>query len=209
MNTPKSPIGTHFNQNVSTPSLVKKTPIGFLSKSFSPLDRLTNLDKDLLFNPFEETFKEFIDSFFNNSQSVKDKMLLKSTGYPRADVYIKNDNSLIFELAVPGLKKEDLEIEYDESTETFLVSGKHSSKANAFSNSEGEKVTNTNENRYIYQELKHSSFQRGWTIPKESLNLDKKQKITSELKDGILKICVPIKSKEEEKQKNKIKVEIT
>lgn len=91
---------------------------------------------------------------------------------PAIDVYEK-DGNFVVECALPGLKKEDVEIEVDENSLT--ISAKHKE----------EKV---DENaRYHYRELRRGAFSRRLTFPHE-IDPDK---VTADYADGMVKITLP------------------
>lgn len=113
------------------------------------------------------------DDFFGNA-SVFDKNFSKAT---MPAVNIKEDESeYMIELAVPGFKKDDFNVELNENT-LVISSEKESS-------SEDEK------DNYSRKEFSYSKFQRSFTIPKD-VNVDE---IKGEYNDGILMVHVPKKA---------------
>ena len=91
------------------------------------------------------------------------------------------DDSFSIEMAVPGMKKSDFEVNLDNNT--LSISAKTESN-------ESE-----NENGYTRREFSYSSFNRNFILP-ETVD---ESKIDAKYEDGILKIVLPIK--EEAKQK--------
>ncbi len=89
------------------------------------------------------------------------------------------------EVAVPGKKKEDFNIELDQNVLTISSEQK----------SENEETSN--DGRYTRKEFNYTSFKRAFTLP-DSVQQDK---IEAEYKEGVLNIKVP--KREESKQKPK------
>ena len=100
----------------------------------------------------------------------------------------ETDKAYIIELAAPGLKKEDFEIDLDNNVLTVSYKKKEEK--------EEKDVT------YTRREFYFTEFKRAFTLP-ETANLDK---ISAEYKDGILTIT--IEKKEEAQVKPKKKIEI-
>ena len=100
----------------------------------------------------------------------------------------ETDKAYVIELAAPGLKKEDFEIELDNNVLTISYKKKEEK--------EEEDVT------YTRREFYFTEFKRAFTLP-ETANLEK---INAEYKDGIL--TVTIEKKEEAQVKPKKKIEI-
>jgi len=106
------------------------------------------------------------------------------TSYPKVDIIDYNDSIKIVS-EIPGLSKKDITIEVKDGTLT--ISGKKATKGDS---------TDT-KGTYIYKELKHSSFNRSFTLG-DSLNTEKVQ---AKFKDGILNVTIPkLEPKEEQIQ---------
>jgi HSP20 family protein len=103
----------------------------------------------------------------------------------------ETDQHFMIELAAPGLKKEDFNIEV-EGNVLMISSEKESEKK------EGEEK----ENKFFRREYSYSSFSRSFTLPD---NADG-DKISAKYEDGLLKLT--IQKKPEEKAKNGYKVKI-
>jgi HSP20 family protein len=97
---------------------------------------------------------------------------------------INLDNEFVVEIAVPGLKKSDFEINLDNDILTVGAETKSES------NEEHEK--------YTRREFGYSSFKRTFVVP----DFVKTENISAEYNDGILKIILP---KIEEAKKKPIK----
>ena len=145
---------------------------------------MTNLPR--LFNHFLEPddifFKNFFDrnSFFSPAVTVKPQ-------YP-VDVY-ETENTLNFEIAVPGLDKEDIQIEELDNVLKISYEKEEISKQS------------DNERAYIQSGIAKRSFNLGWKIS-DNYNL---KEIDATMDRGILKITVP-KKQEKEVIKNTIKI---
>ena len=133
-------------------------------------------------NDFVPTsFSSLIDGLFNDS-------LTRSGGsvfVPKVDI-IENEKAFELHVAVPGLSKEDFNIELNKNLLTISGERKLSSE---------KKDTN-----YHSIETQYGSFSRSFTLPE---NVDA-EKINAKYNNGILELMVP---KDEKKVlKNTIKV---
>jgi len=116
------------------------------------------------------SINSIFDDFFQNTDML-DASYNKNT-IPAVNVK-ETDKSFFIELAVPGMKKEDLNIELDNNK---LI----------ISNEKEESKTEETE-KYTRREFKYSKFQRTFNLPK---NVDSKA-IAGDYKDGILSITIP------------------
>lgn len=116
------------------------------------------------------------------------KGLNKHKGYPLVDA-IKENDSLILQYTVPGVKKENLNIEIldDELGHLLIVSGKLSNNY-IFE-----------EDSYHIREMSSQDFRRIVRLPDD---VDEQQERT-ELQDGILTITFKLKSKEIDKPRTR------
>lgn len=94
----------------------------------------------------------------------------------------ENDNDYRIEVAAPGLKKDDINIDLDENVLTI--------------SSEQEDKKEENEENYTRKEFSYCSFKRSFVLP-DNVNADK---IEAHHKDGVLEINIP---KEEQKKLSK------
>ena len=106
---------------------------------------------------------------------------------PATNVKETNDEFML-EIAAPGLKKEDFEIELDENVLTI--------------SSENKTTEETEEKNYTIREFGYDSFKRSFTLPKSIDN----SKISADYADGVLKIDLP--KREEAKVQPKRLIEI-
>ena len=94
---------------------------------------------------------------------------------PATDIY-SEDNNLVIETELPGVKKEDVDIKIEDNTLT--IKGK-----------KGFKKEDKGEN-YYRVERSYGSFSRSFMFPD---NVER-EGIKAEFKDGLLKLILPKKS---------------
>ena len=143
---------------------------------------MTNLVKFMKheMEPFDLLFRNFFDAdaFFMPAINTETK-------YP-VDIH-ENETALNFEIAVPGLNKQDIQIEEEDGVLRVSYEKKEEE------NNEGK--------HYIQRKIAKKAFNFGWKI---SDKFDLKQ-IEAEMDKGILRISIP---KGEEKQQLKNAIEI-
>ena len=100
----------------------------------------------------------------------------------------ENEKDFELELAIPGRKKEDFNIEVDDHVLTISA--------------ETKSEENVKEENYTRKEFSYESFKRSFTLP-ETVNEDK---INAAYEDGVLKFTLP--KKEEALPKPKRMIEI-
>jgi len=111
-------------------------------------------------------FENFMDEFENNKV---DKMM-------KCDVY-EEDNKYIIEMDVPGIKKEDINLEFEDGNLKIIVASKEEEKENK---------------KYLHRErVVVSKCSRSFYLG--DINEDE---IRAGFKDGILKISVPKENRE-------------
>lgn len=124
---------------------------------------------------FDDLFKPWND-WFDNGNIVSSRMLT----IPAVNVTDSNE-AYVIAIAVPGLKKEDLNIDVEGNLITISA--------------EISEDKEENTKMFTREEYNYSCFSRTFTLPDEV----KKEKIDAEYKDGILKIHLP-KTEEAKKQ---------
>jgi len=127
------------------------------------------------FEPFDDLFNELTSNFFKDYDVVH-SLNTKRT-YPKVDVF-KEGSDLVFNAAVPGIKKEQLNVSIDDGVLT--IKGESQSKI------EPEQNKKTLECCYI-KELKSSSFTRRFTLPSD-LHINSMDLVEAKLEDGVLEI---------------------
>lgn len=103
----------------------------------------------------------------------------------------ENDNEFLVELAVPGLRKEDIKVNVNKGILTV-------------SSERSEEKTHDGDGKYSRKEFSYQSFQRSFTLPE---NILESEKINAKYNDGVL--CITLPKKEESKQKPQISREIS
>lgn len=126
-------------------------------------------------------FSSWVDNLFESGMGTG-FLSNFNTGMTLPAVNIKeNADEFFLEIAVPGMKKSDFNIDLD-------------NKILSISSETKEEHEETKEN-YTRREFGYSSFKRTFTLP-DTIESDK---IKAEYKDGILKVHLP--KREEAKQK--------
>jgi HSP20 family protein len=116
-------------------------------------------------NPF---FPSLVDELFNQERRVRTSSISSTT--PAVNI-IEKDNQFMIELAAPGNKKEDFEIEIEDGILSI--------------SSSSNKEDNTSEKEtFTRQEFSYDSFRRSFTIP-ESVNISS---IEATYNEGVLLI---------------------
>ena len=132
-----------------------------------------------------KTFSEMLDTFFDNAVSPSQALQNRSF-QPRVDIS-EHDSSFEISVALPGLKKDDVNIELEDNVLT--ISGEREYK-----NEEGDK-----DKKYHLVETSYGSFTRSFTLPR---NIDR-ESISANMEDGILKVNI---AKSEEAVSRKIQI---
>lgn len=145
---------------------------------------LTKYTRDEFLTPFDRLF----DEVFNNFGVTPYAGSYTKTSFPKVDV-VEYIDKLVLEADVAGLNKEDVSVELEGDTLTIRGGKKPAS-------------TETDNNaRYVYREIKRSSFVRSFAIGD---GIDK-SKIKVDYQNGAIKIVLP-RVKVEEQKPQKIKL---
>jgi HSP20 family protein len=110
-----------------------------------------------------------------------------NSSYPRVNVAdLKNE--VLIEAEIAGLSKDDVSVEYADGMLTIS----------------GDKKTELDDAdiRYVYKELKRSSFKRSFRVDEVTLDVEN---ITAKFDNGILNVIIPKKEVIETKSK-KVKI---
>ncbi|MGR8999726.1 MAG: Hsp20/alpha crystallin family protein [Gammaproteobacteria bacterium] len=131
------------------------------------------------------SFDEF-DNFFDDFLLRKWPRLVDwnvpaafERGFPKVDI-IDHDNEIEVQAALPGVKKEDLDVSINNQTITIRTSTKEEKKE---------------EGKYYRREITRGEFQRTLSLPD---NVDEANAKAS-FKDGILKVTIPKTEKSKRK----------
>jgi len=136
-------------------------------------------------------------SLFPSIPSIFDDFLTRdfhprfpSAGFTRPAANVKEtDNNYSIEVAVPGMNREDFNIELDNNI--LVIS------------SEKKDTQETSEGEFTRKEFSYQSFSRAFTLPEKVVNSDK---IEAKYADGILYITVPKREEAKTKPARSIKI---
>lgn len=116
---------------------------------------------------FDDFFKPW-NEWFDNSNAF----LGRTITMPAVNI-VENKEDYMVSLAVPGMKKEDFNIDVEGNMLTI--------------SSEKEESKEEKEDKYTRKEYNYSSFSRSFTLPDEV----NKEKIEAKYVDGVLKLMLP------------------
>lgn len=135
--------------------------------------------RDDLFFPLEQVFDKFYQDFFHNKSAIN--TVKSNQTYPKMNVYLEG-NSFVMKLAVPGLKEDDLDLEY-KNDNTVTIRGKMS-----------DEHSSSPQASYYIRELRQSTFERSLILP-EFVTGEPESAILS---DGLLTLTWKLKPKKDE-----------
>ena len=149
------------------------------------MSTLNKYTRDEFLTPFDRLF----DDVFNNFGVTPFAGSYNKVSYPKVDVVEYSDRYEL-EADLAGLSKEDVSVELE--ADTLVIRG-------------GKKQTpesvNETKGRYIYKEIKRSSFTRSFSVGE---GIDK-TKIKADFANGTLKVVLPrVKVEEQKPQKVKL-----
>lgn len=133
------------------------------------------------------TFSSWVDEFFNGDWPVFSQNFNSGITLPKVNIRETADEYFV-EMAVPGMKKSDFQIELD--NKTLVISN------------EKEEEQETKEDNYTRREFGYSSFKRSFSLP-ETVN---EEEIKAEYKDGILSLHLPKREEAKQKPPRSIKI---
>ena len=132
-------------------------------------------------SPFSSNF---LEDFLNSGiLASNDKR-----GLPALNIK-EDDKELTLELRIPGLKKEDIQLDYNNGILTL-------------SGERNEEKEEKDKDKYLRREFSSYSFHRSIELPEERYN---EAKAEASYKDGILEVKMP---KKEQKDKTSKKIEV-
>lgn len=130
-------------------------------------------------NDFDWLNNWFDDNFFNTP-------VMAQTTTTAPAVNVKEDNKqYVMEVAVPGLKKEQVNMSIDKDGYLTL----------SIENKNEQKDVNKKEH-YLRREFSYTSYRQSYALP-DNVNADK---IEANVADGVLKVVLPKVEKKEEKE---------
>ena len=134
-------------------------------------------------NPNVPAFANFFDDFLAKDMFNWNDKNFAEFGNTLPSVNVKENNqNFDIELAVPGMKKDDFKISLDRNILTIS------------SETKTEHEQKDENGKYTRREFNYQSFSRSFTLPKDTVD---SENIEANYVDGILKISVPKKVKEE------------
>ena len=139
------------------------------------------------FGSLQERINRMFDDTIRTLYPTDGEELEKGTWAPAVDIYETND-SFVVSADLPGLNKDEIQIDLKDNTLTLKGEKKFE-----------EKVSKDN---YIRVERAYGSFVRSFTLPQ---NVDP-EKIKAKYKEGVLEVTIP---KREEAKPKQIKVELS
>lgn len=126
----------------------------------------------------------FLEDFLNSSiLASNDKR-----GVPALNIK-EDDKELTLELRIPGLNKEDIQLDYNNGILTL-------------SGEKNEEKEEREKDKYLRREFSSYSFHRSIELPEEMYNVAEAE---ASYKDGILEVKMP---KKEQKDKTSKKIEV-
>lgn len=130
-----------------------------------------------------DEFDNLLDDFFSHRLphlSARNFPAGAERGFPKVDI-VDHKNEIEVHAALPGVKKEDVEVSVNNQTITIRATTKEDKKE---------------EGKYFRREIIRGEFQRTLTLP-ENVESDNAK---ASFKDGILKVTIP--KTEKNKRKN-------
>jgi len=133
-----------------------------------------------------ETFPTLFDDFFRpwNEWFDNGSVMNRSLNIPAVNI-TENKDYFNVSLAVPGMKKDDFNIDIEGNMLTISC--------------EKEEKKEEKDKKYTRKEFNYSSFSRSFTLP-EDVN---KEKIEAHYEDGVLKMNLPKKEEAKKLMANK------
>ena len=162
-------------------------------KKFGYKSNGTGLDKhvpslrDEFLTPFDSIFDKVVNQAFPNFGQEFGVNFFGNSSYPRVNV-ADTKNDVRIEAEIAGLARDEVSVEYEDGL--LIISG--------------EKKTEIEDPdvKYVYKELKRSSFKRSFKVDDATLEVDK---ISAKFDNGILNVTIPKKEVIETKAK-KVKI---
>lgn len=149
------------------------------------MSTLSRYTRDEFLTPFDRLFDDVFNSFGVTPYAGS----YTKNSYPKVDV-VEYDNKYVLEADVGGLGKDEVSVELEE--DILVIRGGKRTKDDS---------TNPQKGRYLYKEIKRSSFTRSFSIGE---GIDKSG-LKADFDNGVIKIDLP-KIKVEGKQPQKTKL---
>ncbi|MFA3781787.1 Hsp20/alpha crystallin family protein [Melioribacteraceae bacterium 4301-Me] len=149
---------------------------------WNPMRDLVEIERE-----FDRLFRNFDSRFGFNIAGNGNEDLENAVWAPLSDIYEDNDNFVV-RLDLPGVKKEDVKISYDDGQ--LIITG------------ERKQEKETENHKFHRVERIYGKFYRSFVLP----NKIKEGKISAEFKDGQLTITIP---KAEEAKPKEIPIKVS
>lgn len=136
-------------------------------------------------------FPNFVDDFFNDDVMnwFSDSNMNRATT-PAVNVQEENDKYLV-EVAAPGMKKDDFNVELENNVLTISSERKE------------EKSDKDKKGNYTRQEFNYHAFRRSFSLPENEINADK---IKAKYEDGVLRLVLPKREEAYVKKSRQIEI---
>lgn len=135
--------------------------------------------RDFFDSTLQRTFDSFYDDFFSDFNPFQQ---LGKASYPKCNIIDKTDE-VVVQAAIPGLDKDDVDLEIDDKERTITLKSTKSAEE-----------TKHDSEDYISREIKFSSFTRSFSVKDPNLDL---VSIEATHKNGVLELRIPKKEAEE------------
>lgn len=136
----------------------------------------------------KDLFPSLFNEFFNNDWNDLYNTGFEDSTMPAVNIKETKDDFQV-EVAAPGMKKDDFNIELDNN---LLV----------ISSEKKEEHEEKDKGEFTRREFSYQSFKRSFGLPKTI----KEEDIKASYKDGVLMITLPKKDEAKEKPKKQIKI---
>ena len=130
------------------------------------------MNRNDLFAPMQSAMDKFYDEFFNDFN-----LDFSKSSFPKLDAY-ESDGQWVIDVAVPGMKTENIQIEVLPEKDGYRRTVKISGKMN-------EEYQHKDSKRYAVRELRRSEFERYVGIPESVVDASTPE---ATLKNGILSL---------------------
>jgi HSP20 family protein len=174
--------------NLGFVTLIGKKMKKYIAKSGGAgLNKHVPSMRDEFLTPFDSLFDKVVNQAFPTFSQEFGVNFFGNSSYPRVNVAdLKNE--VLIEAEIAGLGKDDVSVEYEDGMLTIS----------------GDKKTELEDPdiRYVYKELKRSSFKRSFRVDEMTLDAEN---ITAKFDNGILNVIIPKKEVVETKSK-KVKI---
>ena len=124
--------------------------------------------KDEFLAPFSSLFDEIFNNLSEGSEWLNLKLLDKAS-YPKVDIVEENDK-VVISAEIPGLTKDQVSVELDDGV--LQIKG------------EKKEESEDKSKKYLYRELKHSSFCRTFVVGD---HIDK-ESVDAKFENGVLTV---------------------